>query len=639
MGISCLAAELPAEKSLLQELEQKLRASLVAVPAAEKLLPPDTLGFLTVPDWAQGRTSFSNSATGRLWADPAMKLFKEKFLEKFAAEKIQPLEKELGFAFTNFLGLARGQFTLAVVPNGWDGRSEKQPGLLWLMDVQENRALLKTNLTELRRKWTESGRKMRTEKIRDVEFTTVIVDAQEIGKSLEKITPGLAGPKPAAPAESAPATNRAIEWVIGQSGSLLVVSDAARDVEQVLARQAGGGVPALADQAVFAANAPMLRDAQAFLWINVKPIMATLARKPAEQPGQTKSIFGAMPTVEKLLNALGLNGVQTLAGSLQLDAEGSTARLAMRVPESGRRGLFSILAVEPKDAAPPPFIPADAVKFSRWRIDLQKGWTTLENALVEISPQSAGLTKLVLDTAGKDRDPNFDFRKQLLANLGNDVVTCEKAPRGGSNAPALLLLGSKNAEPMASSLRAVTSIFPQEGLKYGERDFLGRKVFSVVVPPLAADGAAHPLTYAASGGYVAISADAATLEEHLRGGENAARPLRDFAGLKEAAQKIGGLASGYFSFENQKESGRAAFAAAKKDPSAVVDLLGAGQLSTVLGVFGGDGKPMGEMFDVALLPPYEQVAKYFHFNVGAIGVTPDQITFKLFTPLPPALRP
>ena len=101
-GFSCLAAESPAVKTLLQELEAKLKGSLVAVPAAEKLLPADTLGFLTVPDWAQGRSSFSNSATGQLWADPAMKAFKEKFFEKFTAEKIQPLEKELGFAFTNF---------------------------------------------------------------------------------------------------------------------------------------------------------------------------------------------------------------------------------------------------------------------------------------------------------------------------------------------------------------------------------------------------------------------------------------------------------------------------------------------------------------------------------------------------------
>ena len=612
-----------------------------AVPPAEKLLPADTLGFLTVPNWTNGQTSFSNSARGQLWADASMKGFKEKFFEKFSADKIQPLEKELGFKFADYLRLARGQFTIAVVPNGWDGRSEKQPGLLWLIDTAENSSQLKTNLAELHKKWTDSGRKMRTDKIRDVEFTTVIVDAQEIGKSLQKITPG---PKPATPeALKTGAMKQTVEWVIGQSGSLLIVSDAAKDVEKVLALQSGVSVPALADQAAFAATAPMLRDAQLFAWINVKPIMNTLARKRAEPPGEQQSLFGALPTMEKVLNALGLSGVQTIAFNVQQSTEGSTAHLVMRVPESARKGLFNILAVSPKDASPPPFVPADAVKFSRWRIDLQQAWTTIETMLTEISPQYAGFSKLILDTAGKDRDPNFDFRKQLLANLGDDVTSYEKIPRGasaasGNPAPSLTLVGSKNAEQMAVSLRAVTSIFPPEMIKYSERDFLGRKIYSVLIPQMAADGKARPLTYAASGGYVAFSTDAATLEEYLRSGEGMGKSLRDFAGLNDAAQKVGGTTTGYFSFENQSESGRAAFDAAKKDPAAIASLLGVGQLSSVLDVLGSDSKSLADSFDVSLLPPYDKVAKYFHFNVSAVGVTPEQITFTMFAPTPPQLH-
>ncbi len=609
-----------------------------AVPPAERLLPADTLGFLTVPNWTNAQTGFSNSAFGQLWADPSMKVFKEKFFEKFNADKIQPLEKELGFKFADYLGLARGQFTIAVLPNGWDGRSEKQPGLLWLIDTKENSSQLKTNLAELRKKWTDNGRKMRTDKIRDVEFTTVIVDAQEIGKSLQKITPGS---KPGAAEEPKPATTKpTVEWVIGQSDSLLIVSDAAKDVEKVLALQSGASLPMLADQAAFAANAPTLRDAQWFAWINVKPIMSTLARKRAEQPGEGGGLLGAMPTMEKILNALGLNGVQTIAFNMQQNAEGTTGSLVMRVPESGRKGLFNILAVNPKDAAPPPFVPADAVKFSRWRIDLQQAWTTIEAMLTEISPQYAGFSKLILDTAGKDRDPNFDFRKQLLANMGDDVISYEKARRGGSEnpAPSLTLVGSKNAEQMAVSLRAVTSIFPPEMIKYSERDFLGRKIYSVVIPQMAVEGKPRPLTYAASGGYVAFSTDAAMLEEYLRSGEGTGKSLRDFAGLNDAAQRVGGMSSGYFSFENQNESGRAAFDAARKDPAALASLLGAGQLSSVLAVLGSDSKSLADSFDVSLLPPYDRAAKYFHFNVSAVGVTPEQITFKMFSPTPPQLR-
>src|SRR5688572_33047125 len=109
------AAEQPIDREFLRELEQRAKALTnnpapntnpavspprtersffggknrvaplpvqVAVPPAEKLLPADTLGFFTVPDWAKGQAAYSNSAMGQLWADPAMKAFKEKFFEK-----------------------------------------------------------------------------------------------------------------------------------------------------------------------------------------------------------------------------------------------------------------------------------------------------------------------------------------------------------------------------------------------------------------------------------------------------------------------------------------------------------------------------------------------------------------------------
>jgi hypothetical protein len=605
-----------------------------ATPPAEKLLPADTLAFFNVPSWSKGEATFTNSGMGRLLNDPSMKKFKERFWENFTTNLVQPLEKELDLKFSDFTSLAQGQFTLAVTPNGWDGRSEQQPGLLWLVDVGDKSPQLKTNLTELRRKWTERGKKMRTDRLRDVEFTTVIVDAQDLGKSLQKVVPGQ---KPPAPSDEKP--KKPVEWLIGQSGSLLLISDAARDVEKVLALQSGSSVPVLAEQAAFAANAPMLRDAQSFLWVNVKPIMATLARRP--QKGEQESLMGSMPSFEKILTAIGFSGVQTLAVNTLGGREGSTVNVAITVPESARKGLLTILAVAPKDSSPPPFVPADTVQFDRWRVDLQQAWTVIENMLVEISPAYAGFSKLILDTAGKDKDPNFDFRKQLLANLGDDIISYEKNPRGRTkedleSPPSLTLVGAKNAEQLAASLRAITSIFPPSMVKYNEREFLGRKVYSMTLPNSA--GTSKPLSYAASGGYVAFSSDVATLEEYLRSGEGNLKPLREFPGLNEAVQKVGGTGHGYFSFKNQNETARAAFEAARKDPKAGEALLGGGPLSMLLGLTGGQGAGISEWMDFSLLPPYDQVSKYFHFNVSAIDVAPNAIHFRIFSPMPPPLR-
>ncbi len=626
----------PANSNMMKYLLLLITGSVAfaAVPPAEKLLPASTLAFFTVPNAAQAQSNYAASAVGQLWSDPAMKAFKDQFLEKFNTDGLQPLEKELGLKLADYAGLAQGQFTLAIVQNGWDARSDQPPGFIWIVDAQEKSSQLTTNLAALRKKWAEEGKKMRAGKIRELEFTTVTVDSK-VTQSLRDAVPG---PKtPPAPDGDGPAA-KPVEWVIGQSGSLLIVSDVAKEVENVISLQSGAtGAVALAEQGGFAANAPMLRNAQFFFWVNVKSIMGTLAKTTVAKKGNDAAL-GAFPSMDKILGAIGLSGVQSLAFNLTSSADGALSKVSIQVPESSRKGLFNLLAVEAKDSSPPPFVPGDAVKFSRWRIDLQQGWTTLENMLTEISPAYAGVSKLMLDTAGKDKDPNFDFRKQLLANLGDDVITYQKAPRSQSatdtaSPPALTLLGARNAEQVASSLRAVSGIFPPQMVKYQERDFLGRKIFSVTIPT-GGDANPRPLHYAAHGSYVAFSSDPVLLEEYL-GGEAATNSLRDLPGFKAAAAQAGGTGNGYFSFENYHETARAAFEAARKDPQAAAALLGGGQW---LGAASGSGRGLTGWMDFSLLPEYSRVAKYFHFNVGASAVAPDAITFQFFAPAAPLLK-
>ena len=103
---------------------------------------------------------------------------------------------------------------------------------------------------------------------------------------------------------------------------------------------------------------------------------------------------------------------------------------------------------------------------------------------------------------------------------------------------------------LAVALKRLFVIFPQ-GDAPAEREFLGRKIFSVPVPPLPflMSGPSRPfaprtLSCAASGGYVAMSTDTSLLEEYLRSSESQAKALREKPGLLEAAQKVGGMGTG-----------------------------------------------------------------------------------------------
>jgi hypothetical protein len=372
-----------------------------------------------------------------------------------------------------------------------------------------------------------------------------------------------------------------------------------------------------------------------------------------KQEGDGSNPFDIKP--EKLFSALGLSGLKTIALSLQQSSDGSLFQFSLGVPESSRQGIFQIVAGEPKDANPPPFVPADAVKFQRWRIDGQKAWTTIQKMVGEISPQAVSVLNFMLDsanTAAKDKDPEFDIRKSVFGNVGDDFITYEKSPRGKkladpASGPTLFLLGSPKAEQLAGALKSVLAYLAQQsGGTLEEREFLGRKVYSLPVSSMglplgnaSASGTKQSLNYAASKGYVAISTDAPMLEEYLRGSDGQGKPLRETPGLADATQKVTGSGTSLFGYENNTETMRTLFETLKKDSasSSSSSGLSAGLLPGALGLTGAS-EELKDWFDLSLLPAYDKVAKYFYFSVYSGTATADGLRYKFFGPTPPQLR-
>ena len=400
------------------------------VPSPDKLLAADTLGVITVPDFSQAKKAYGQWPLVQFWNDAALKPFREKLVSKVKSDLLRPLEEEFGIKWSDLEGLAQGQVTLAVTQNSWDGKSDQSPGFLFLLDAKEKSDSLKSTLAEMKKKWAEAGKLSKSEKIRDVEFTTLIFSSEDLSKVLEKAFPdpnegqeSLDEPKP----KKSP---RKLEWLVGQSDSLLIVGNSAKDIEKLLIRQSGGAVPSLAESASFAPNySSMFRDSLIYGWVNLKTITATLAKQLANPNEAPPDLMQGFPKSDKLLAVLGLAGLETLSFNLRDTAEGCLTHVMVSVPEPNRKGLVKLLSFEAKDANPPRFVPGDAVKFTRLRLDFQSGWATLENTLADISPHMAGAVKMMVEFAGKDKDPNFDLRKNLIGNLGDDFISYEKYPR------------------------------------------------------------------------------------------------------------------------------------------------------------------------------------------------------------------
>jgi hypothetical protein len=256
------------------------------------------------------------------------------------------------------------------------------------------------------------------------------------------------------------------------------------------------------------------------------------------------------------------------------------------------------------------------------------------------------MLKMTMEMAGKDKDPNFDLRKTVIDNLGDDIVSYQRPPRSAKLAdlaspPTVYLIGTPKPEEMIGGLKVLTGMTGQPDATT-EREVAGRKVYKMKLAPARGPGGVEQraLHYSHGRGYLALTTDEAALEEFLRSADGGGRGLRDTAGLGEAAAKIGGTGTGWFGYESQAQAMRLLFDMVKKDP-AFADKLFNNPATALSGPMGGGAAnpaaQLKEWFDFSLLPPFEQVAKYFHYTVTTGTAQREGISIRTFLPNPPNL--
>jgi len=607
-------------------LAATLHRAPAQIPAADHLLPDDLSAMATIPDWPRFANFEGGSSWSRLWKDPAMKPFREKFNARFKETVLDPLERELGIKFADYAELLQGQVTVALTPPA-EGSGDTF-GMLALLDTKDKSEILATRLAEVKKRWTDGGREVRTEKLRETDFNVVLIARKDLAALAAKIIPGASADEPD--------DGKSKAVYLGQAKSLLIVGENPKTIEKVLARLAGTEVPSLAELPDFQKSRhAVFRDTLAAGWLRFAPILAQLMKRTADAP--------ATLPVDAILAASGLSALKSIAVNLSGNAEGASFQTFLQMPEASRTGLFKAFAWEQKDSAPPPFVPGDASEFTRVRIPAARAWSTIEATLAKIDPNMAGFSQIIIstiETAGKERNPDFSFRKNFVENLGDDLMVYQKPPKEGqpvvATPPQLLLIGSPQPAQLVETIRVIGMLSPVDGPK--EREFLGKKIYAIATPAMGvpqgddAEGAAPApqiLSFTASGGYVALSTDSALIEEFLRRGEDSDKSLRDLPGLNAAIQKAGGGDLGLLLVENQRDTARSLFASFKDDPEN-------------LGVYGllippDAEEELTQWLDPALLPPFDQIAKYFGITVTTGQITPEGWHFNVFTPTPPNL--
>jgi hypothetical protein len=581
-----------------------------AIPPAEDLLPQDTVAVFTVPDVDALLAAGMKSPTALLMDDPAMKPFRDKFMGKFEAEILKPARKEMGMPLQKALALPKGQFTIAVTADGAQADDETLPAVIVLIDVKDNEELLKENIAKI----IKGRKEIRTKRIEGIDFVVFCYGEEQDRRSL----------------------------YFARYESLVIAGNSAHALGIVAANLAGGDQPCLADAPNFASDrkSHFAADPLYFGWLDARGFVDASKRiakpdmKEADEDPEISdkidgladfgidSVFSGIE-MDKVITATGIGGLKSISLATFDHPEGFFNSFHINVPESTRSGLFKMLALPSKDASIPDFVPADATTFVRSRQDLKQIWQQLQDIASGISPDASekinGMIEMI-NTLVATSDPDFDFRKSLIENLGDDTIVYT------SQEGEIMLVAVNDSDSFIKGLLGL-SLFAtpsQEGAPE-PREFLGHKIHTIHLgdgmKPEEDGGEPAAIHFSSAAGYLAISDKSAMIEEYIRNTQTKPKGLRDMPGIAAASLHVGGTNSGYFSYENQAVTLCTVFEMVK---SPMIGALVPCDLS--------------EWLDFSLLPEPESVAKYYGISVSSARADENGITWETYSANPMQTR-
>ena len=626
--------------SLTALLAQNIIYSWAAPPPSpEDWLPEDALAIITLPNYAAAKESWNNNLYMQFWNDPAMAPFRENAEKSFQELVISGLEENAGFKLSELTELLKGQATFAIIPLPDNSGGV---GLLAALDTGAQAEKLTELMNRTQAKFQESGNPLKPVQIQNLTFHRA--EMKMSFPQLENFS------------EDSPENN--MEIIFGQSDSVFLAGTSVRHLEQTVQKLSGGSGKSISSKANFnQIHQKLFRNTEGYGWVQFESVYALIQKLVKESTASTQAgestnpMSMLMPKPEIILSALGLEAIQGLGFAWGSTPEGTAFNLTVQAPKSKRKGLLNLIEFEPKDASPPAFVTDDVVAFQRVRFNARKTWEKLEKMLGEISPQLSGILQMTMGLLGKDRDPNFDFRRNLIDNLGDDFIVAQWPPKSTEmddmiNPPEIILVGSPNPEPLVKAFIAASGLLPGGNGVLKERSFLGRTVYSINVPSgaAAAPGAASVametmgLHFVASGMYVAFSTNESMLESYLRSAKGPGRPLKSKPEFQQAVNAVGGFKSGYVYYQSLESSVGLIYENLRENPESLFSgLMGMGIDS---GLTGGSAPEdaLERFMDFKKLPRFDQVKKYFHFNVSGNSSDDSMLNLKSMSPIPTSLR-
>ena len=524
-----------------------LRAADLA--PTDRLLPPNVLLYVSIPDVTEAQTRWSDTGFGQLTHDPAMADLNAFLMEKFE-EASREVEDELGMPLSDIFSLPSGEAAFALLqPPG------QQIGGLLFVNTGDHKDIL----DKLLDRFDEEIQNEATKSTDEFDGTEITIYEPE----------------------NAPPNNpiKSICYFV-KDGMLVAGSDVSL-LESVLVRWDGDHDRTFAEDKTYEyIYERCQKDADgdpSLVWF-VNPIGLFKAGMSAAGPEvamQSAMVMGFLPV-------LGLDRLKGMGGTSELATEDfdmvSRSVLYVEQPASG---VLRVFRCPPADVSPADFIPAQVTNVSGINWDVEGAYEAVGQTWDFFT--SPGTFDKIMDDAEDDPDgPGIHPKEDFIDLLSGGIHMIQDFPKGGDiqQQRMAFLFDLKDEGRMQEVIARVMNM---DGADVNEREFRGVTIYEPDTGP-----GQQPFTpaIAVAKGHLFITLNTELLESLLRG--NDGESLANSPEFREMIKWMPKQVS-TFSFARQADVFEMLYAAFKQ----------------------GALQDAGDDFDPDLLPDFEALRKYF----------------------------
>jgi hypothetical protein len=581
-------------------------AQTKALPETAKLIPPETVLLVEIPDFNSLQKQFEKTSFYKFYEDPAMAPFVEDFRTKWR-EKVRAVGDKLGEAIVSVGALPEGRAVLALVLNE-QAKDANDPPFLLITQWGGKTAKVKEAIDKMAEEAVNEGLHRKTEHYRDVDIVTIISDgSKQVSYSF-------------------------IDDSLIASANLDVL-------KFVIAHLKGAESPALAEDSDFSscvkATGPH-HDLDCY--VNIKQIIKTAAADDEHEKKKTAITNLGFDNVASFGFSVGL-GRQTgepLAGKALVKINGS------------KRGVCKMLDAEAAVLKTPKFIPASACAMMVLNVDIKKAYEELGNIVRSFSPGTGAAMYVPLIPPSPEGEPGLELKRDIIDYMGSQIIIAQsikKITDGNSPPPeTITAIAVNNRQAIEKSLATLHSKVLAPGKPEAKRELLGYSIyvlgpggFPFFMPgltpmqaPLGQSGAQPPsLAFTVTGNYLIFGPEAA-VERAIRALSSSETTTLDsaewFTLVKSAMPSNVGLVS----LQDNAAASKPAWEAMRKISKDTVSpdgefSMSVGMSSSLGLLFSQTGS---NLFNFSLLPEFDKVRKYFGVSTSYGVSRPDGFYFE-----------